>query len=129
FVGEPLLSAEFSWRLGPTEHGGAAMRGAAGDGQENDFDPVGNKMAGVEEGNGRKYWVGEIPVFPRRGKEVHLRLLANEKTVAEFKISNPAPGPHPTWTPRPLPASVTANGLEVTLDRFLAHHTSAETRE
>jgi hypothetical protein len=105
------------------------MRVVASDGQGNEFDPAVNNNAGVEESNGSTYWVGEIPVFPRRGKEVHLRLLANEKPLAELKIPNPAPRPYPTWNPSPLPTSATENGLEVTLARFIAHHTSPETSE
>jgi hypothetical protein len=146
FRGEPLLSAEFSWQAGPQyprlarillranpimpaswsnfwngypRAGG--LRVVTADEQGDEFDPVVYEMAGMAEDNGRQYDVADIPVFPRRGQKVHLRLFAgNGKLLAEFAIPNPAPGPHPEWTAHPLPAHETNGDLEVTLAEFRA---------
>ena len=47
--------------------------------------------------------------------------------LAEFKIPNPAPRPHPEWTAQPLPVRATDGDLEVTLTGFRAYQTSRET--
>jgi hypothetical protein len=62
--------------------------------------------------------VFSLDAFPRRGKELELRLMDGEKELARFTIPNPAPGPHPTWRPSPLPIVATDRELEVTLDEF-----------
>lgn len=116
---EPMLSAEFSWKPDATHSPVGAMRVAVADEQSNELDPGGNDTAGIEGNGERQYWVNEIPVFPRRGKEIHLRLIANNNDAfAELTIPNPAPGPYPVWEAQPLPVSATNNDLEVTLEKF-----------
>jgi hypothetical protein len=126
FAGERLLSAEFSWEIGPNFQSVNSLRIVTGDGNGNIFDPIVNSLTGSAIDADRQYWVDGAGVFPRRGKEVRLRLVQDQKTIAEFKIPNPAPVPYPTWTPSPLPASATNDGLEVTLTKFAAYQTSPE---
>src|SRR5205823_3048037 len=73
FAGEPLLSAEFSWQVGPSFPLAGGMRVIAADEQGNEFDAVVNYGAGFEVGDGREYWAGDVAVFPRRGKYLNLR--------------------------------------------------------
>jgi RNA polymerase sigma factor (sigma-70 family) len=126
FAGERLLSAEFSWEIGPNFRSVESLRIVTGDGNGNIFDPIGNTLTGRAIEADRQYWVDGADVFPRRGKEVRLRLVQDQETIAEFKIPNPAPGPYPTWTPSPLPVASTQDGLEVTLAKFAAYQTSPE---
>jgi RNA polymerase sigma factor (sigma-70 family) len=124
FAGEPLLSAEFSWPVGPGNPGARAVRISTADEKGNEFEPVAQNSGGISDANGHQYWVGEAPVFPRRGKTVRLRLLSNANIIGEFEIPNPAPAPgaHATWTASHLPSSAAAQGLEATLVKFLARH-------
>jgi beta-lactamase regulating signal transducer with metallopeptidase domain len=119
FRGEPLLSAQFSlqffWPAYPAIGG---LRVAAADEQGNEFDSGIIDMVQSANSDNREYWVGEVPVFPRRGKEVRLKVLSGEKLIAEFSIPNPAPAPHPTWTAQTLPARQRDGNLEVTLADF-----------
>jgi hypothetical protein len=50
-----------------------------------------------------------FPVFPRRARTVGLRLYKLKGVrwtlLAEFRVSNPRPGPYPIWSPPPLPLS------------------------
>ncbi|HZV35714.1 MAG TPA: hypothetical protein VFB72_14160 [Verrucomicrobiae bacterium] len=59
------------------------------------------------------------PAFPRRGKKLDLRFFergkSNAPCLAEFIISNPAPGNYPVWTPEALPAIKTNDDLTVTM--------------
>jgi hypothetical protein len=62
----------------------------------------------------------ELPSFPRRGKSVGLRLYAMDRRgtwerAAEFIVGNPTPGPHPVWTPDPLPITRREGEWEFTL--------------
>jgi hypothetical protein len=63
------------------------------------------------------YRIGFLEVFPRRSRlfrlQVHGRDPSNPR--AEFSVANPTPGPHPTWTPEPLPIRKRHDNLEVTL--------------
>ncbi len=64
-----------------------------------------------------------LRTFPRRGTWVGLRMYgpnreANRKPVAEFRLPNPDPGPHPDWKTQPLPVSVRDGDLECTLQQF-----------
>jgi RNA polymerase sigma factor (sigma-70 family) len=121
---EPMLSAEFSWKTDATHPPAFTMRVAAADDKGNWFDPGGNDTAGIGEESGRQYWATGISVFPRRGKEVRLRLIANNTdAIAELTIPNPARKSYPVWQPQPLPVSATATGLEVTLEEFLSVQT------
>jgi hypothetical protein len=63
-------------------------------------------------------WVA--PAFPRRGREIELRLYSPGRAapVAVFRVPNPAPEPHPTWTPMRLPATQSAGRLTVTLTKL-----------
>src|SRR6185436_384407 len=91
FAGEPLLSAEFSWPVGPGNPGPGAVRISPADEKGNEFEPVDQDAGGISDANGHQYWVGGAPVFPRRGKRVRLRLLSNTNIIGEFEIPNPAP--------------------------------------
>ncbi len=72
--------------------------------------------------------VGEVPVFPRRGKEVRLRLLSGEKLVAEFTIPNPRAWVRTRFGPRnTLPVHETSGDLEVTLAGFRVFSLSTKT--
>jgi hypothetical protein len=130
FPGERLLSAEFSWKNAPTDSPIFNGRVVATDENGNQFDPIANSGVGLVDNTARRFWTREAPVFPRRGKEVRLRVMSNgngtDKLLAEFKIPNPAPGPYPIWTPSPLPASSSKDGLEATLAKFAAIQTSPE---
>jgi hypothetical protein len=46
--------------------------------------------------------------YPRRGQTVGLRVgspvgVGTAPTPAEFRVTNPAPGPYPVWRPEPMP--------------------------
>jgi len=125
FPGEPLLSAEFSWEVDSVHPGAEALRLVTSDELGNEFDPVSQSMM-VAKGEGREYWVADAPVFPRRGKEVHLSVLDQGKLLAEFKIPNPTPGSYPTWRAEPLPARATNGDLEVSLTGFRAIRQTSE---
>jgi hypothetical protein len=73
------------------------------------FDPAANQASGG---------VYEIPVFPRRGSTLHLRLMDGDKFLAEFRIPNPVRPPHPVWQPKPIPQKAISEELEVTLESF-----------
>jgi len=120
--GEALLSAEFSWAVGAGMQNAGAARVATSDGRGNEFDVLAQTTTGFIESDGREYWVYSAPVFPRRGKNVRLRVLSNEEIFGEFEIPNPDPGPHPTWTAQPLPASAADRELEASLVKFRARH-------
>lgn len=65
-----------------------------------------------------------VPAFPRRDKTVVVRFLRKQGDgkadvpVMQFRIANPQPGPYPTWTPEPWPATNNAGDLAVTLTDF-----------
>jgi RNA polymerase sigma factor (sigma-70 family) len=121
---EPLLSAEFSWQADAAHPPASVIRVTAADEQGNEFDPGVNHAAGIEQRGDRQYWASQIPVFPRRGKEIHLRLIANTtETFAELTIPNPARKSYPVWKAQPTPVSATNNDLEVTLEKFLSLQT------
>ncbi|HXT12910.1 MAG TPA: sigma-70 family RNA polymerase sigma factor [Candidatus Angelobacter sp.] len=124
--GQGLLSAEFSWEVSASHPAPDFLRLVTTDDQGNVFDPEVHTF--VEQPvNGRQYWVGEAPVFPRRGKYVYLRLMDNKKFVAEFKIPNPARSPHTDWTAEPLPALATNGDLEIALTGFRSIRPASET--
>ena len=127
--GEPMLSAAFSWQINSNYARVGIARLAVADDQGNEFDPVVQGTAGFADFERTQSWVGELPVFPRRGQEMYLRVMSAKNLVAEFKIPNPAPGPHPTWNAEPLPLSSTDGDLEATMAKFRAYQTSAETAE
>jgi len=112
FSREAVLSAAFSLRDPSGKSGRAGTRIAVSDDRGQLFDSALNYL-----GN---QGVFEAKAFPRRGKDVRLRLMEDEKLLAEFKIPNPCPGPHPRWTAQPTPFTVTNAGLEITLERFAA---------
>ncbi len=72
--------------------------------------------------------VFESSAFPRRAKELHLRLMWSEELEAEFIIPNPCPGPHPRWQAAALPCTVTNGALEITLEKFIADSVTRQTR-
>jgi hypothetical protein len=62
----------------------------------------------------------QFPSFPRRGEDLRLRIYNRDRNrvyrrVGEFTIRNPDPGPHPTWTARPLPIAGQAGELTFSL--------------
>lgn len=120
-----VLSAKFSWQANASYPAAEQLRLVTADELGNEYDPVGQTFGSSPSG-GRQYWVADASVFPRRGKEVHLRVMDNEKLIAQFKIPNPAPGPYPSWTPAPLPVSTRNGDLEVTLTEFRSLHPTSE---
>jgi hypothetical protein len=64
-----MLSAEFSWQIGPGYPRVAGLRVATADEQGDEFDPGISNLAGMAENNDREYWANDVPVFPRRGKK------------------------------------------------------------
>src|SRR6185436_11789576 len=81
------------------------------------FDPVGqggaNTIGGIPA-----FYLGEVPVFPRRGRTLNLKLKQNAEPIAEFQIPNPAYREYPQWIPSNLPISAKSGDLEVTLTDF-----------
>jgi RNA polymerase sigma factor (sigma-70 family) len=127
YPGERLLSAEFSWQVGPDHPTADGLRVAAADELGNEFDPAAQDMNVMNGGDGKQYWIGEVPVFPRRGNELRLRLLNRGQLLAEFKMPNPARGPHPSWTAQPLPVSATNDDLVAALTGFRSRITNSQT--
>ena len=123
FPGEPVLSAAFSIRTAPS---GAddfgALRVSVSDDYGQEFDPAAQDL-NVHDG----YWATEIRAFPRRGRELRLRLMGNNNLLGEIKIPNPAHGPHPRWKPGPLPVSVIGDELEFKLVKFRSYQSGAAT--
>ena len=132
FPGESLLSTEISWPIEGTNAGPAgsvALRVVAADDEGNEFDPIAYAMGSASTRDGRGYTVQDVPVFPRRGTNVHLHLLDYGKAIAEFTIPNPAPGPHPEWTAQPIPVHQQDGNLEVTLTEFRSLHPAPKNGE
>lgn len=118
---EPYLSAAFSGQRPSGEKlSRPGTRLVVANEQDQMYDSVVNCLA---DGSAL-----EVAAFPRRGKELRLRLMSGEKAVAEFKIRNPCPGPHPVWKANPLPLTVTNKGLEITLEKFTADSVRRRTR-
>jgi hypothetical protein len=114
FRGEPFLSIAVS-----AQHGSFAGRWAVSDDQGQFFDPVVND---------RMFEVLRVTAFPRRGKELHLHFMEYPNaSVAEFRISNPCPGPHPKWKAQPVPMTSKVDGFEFTLEKFMADRARART--
>jgi hypothetical protein len=111
FPGEPVLSAAFTLHV--TSEQAAAVRVVTSDENGHEFDPVG-QLAGYGGDNPIR-WATEVPVFPRRGRFVNLKVKSNADTIAEFQIPNPARGEYPQWTPSPLPVSAKSGNVEVRL--------------
>jgi hypothetical protein len=63
------------------------------------------------------YRTGSLTLFPRRSASFRMRLVeqGNAAAEGELTVANPAPGPHPTWRPEPLPAVRRVGRLEVRL--------------
>src|ERR1043166_1204403 len=121
FPGEPVLSAAFSITA-PRDSPLGALRVVVADDQGQEFDPA-VQDANVHTG----YWATEVRAFPRRSKMLRLRLVDNTHALAEFSISNPAKAPHPSWKPEPLPATVSSNGLELSLVKFRSYQSGTAT--
>jgi hypothetical protein len=110
FTNEPVLSAAFSAHDASGKPQDAGTRMVVLDDRGQAFDEVVNFMSGSG--------VFEAVAFPRRGRKLTLRLMDGEKPMAEFKIPNPCPGPHPVWKPQPMPVVVTNGPLELSLVNF-----------
>jgi len=122
FPGEPVLSAAFSIRdpSGSTDLG--ALRVIVLDDRGEAFDPaVQNLIANSG------YWVTEMRAFPRRGRELRLRLTGQDNSFAELRIPNPAQGQYPQWKAQPLPVNASDHGLEISLMRFRSYQSGAAT--
>jgi len=75
----------------------------------------------------------DVSQFPRRDRELHLRLYRRQpgepsvdnsagELLLEFSIPNPAYKPdYPVWTPAPLPTSRTIDPVTVTVSKLTAH--------
>lgn len=122
FRNEPLLSAAFdSWDAsGKPSRQLFATRLVVSDDRGQEFDSALNAL-----GNGGVF---EASAFPRRGKQLRLQLMNVDHLVAEFKIPNPCPGPHPRWKAEPLPVVLTNAGIEVVLEEFTADHDQLKTQ-
>lgn len=120
FPNEPLLSAAFSSRDRSGKPQPAGTRIVVSDDRGQTFDSVLNYL-----GNGGVF---EAMAFPRRGHKLRLSLMDGEKAVAEFRIANPCPGPHPIWKPQYVPVAVTNGALEISLEKFVADVTHRRTR-
>jgi len=122
FPGEPVLSAAFSIRApsGSTDFG--ALRMIVLDDRGEAFDPAVQDM-NVHSG----YWVTEMRVFPRRGRELRLRLTGQDNSFAEIRIPNPAQGQYPQWKAQPLPVNASDHGLEISLMKFRSYQSGAAT--
>src|SRR5439155_12316159 len=68
--------------------------------------------------NGISSW--NFPSYPRRGRALNFRIYGRNSSdqwdaLAEFKMPNPTPGPHPVWKPMALPVTRTNGDIEVSL--------------
>ena len=89
-------------------------------GQE--FDPA------VEDANVHNgHWVTEVRSFPRRGKELRLRLMTGSVSLGEIEIENPARGSHPHWQPEAMPVTLKNGGLELSLVKFRSYQPGTST--
>ena len=111
FPGEPVLSCAFT--LDVTSSQAPAIRVVTADENGNEFDPVGHS-SGYGPSN-PILWATEVPVFPRRGSFLNLKVKSGAETIAEFQIPNPARGDYPQWTPSTLPATAKSGNLELRL--------------
>lgn len=70
--------------------------------------------------SGEEIWAWTLPAFPRRGPWLGLRIYFNAwaQPVAQFRVRNPSPGPHPTWKAPVPPVTTTCGSLSFTLDRL-----------
>jgi hypothetical protein len=63
----------------------------------------------------------QLASFPRRGKNLHLRVTAHpwqtrsDTSLGELVLPNPSLGPHPSWTPELFPIRCRSGDLECTL--------------
>ncbi|PYL00439.1 MAG: hypothetical protein DME19_04985 [Verrucomicrobia bacterium] len=122
FTGESVLSSAFSIREPTGTPGIGALRLVVSDDRGQEFDPAFHD-ANVHGG----YWVAEMQAFPRRGRELRLRLMENNNSLGEVTIPNPARGSYPKWKPESLPVSVKTNGLEFSLVKFQSFQSGAAT--
>ncbi|HTE20518.1 MAG TPA: hypothetical protein VK689_19300 [Armatimonadota bacterium] len=96
-------------------------------------DEAGNESPPVNGqglGNGRERY--EFKAFPRRGQSANLRLYrrrdvpAGPATVKQVgwdllglaPAANPVRGPHPRWSPSPLPVTARSGDLDLTVSRL-----------
>lgn len=129
FPGEPLLSAFFSWQEGGKLAPVSAARVAVSDEHGNEYDPFSQHIIfGTDPVNGRQYFVHDSPIFPRRDKKIHVRLIGDGNLLTDFVVPNPAAGRYPNWTPQPLPVIQTNGNLEVSLNAFRSVHAEWKSR-
>ena len=70
----------------------------------------------------------KFKAFPRRTRQVRCRFIykdgeGNYRSAGEVELSNPAPGPHPVWTPDSLPVTRRDSDVSATLTDFVAGST------
>lgn len=120
FPNEPVLSAAFSAHdASGKRQDGAGTRIVVLDDRGQRFDAVMNSAGSSG--------VFEAVAFPRRGRQLTLRLMDGEKLLADFKIANPCPGSHPVW--KATRVGVITNGtLEVSMEKFVADVARQRTR-
>ena len=77
---------------------------------------------GITLGNEKELKLVSLTAFPRRGQTVILQLFDNDGKgpIAEFTAPNPTPGPHPVWTPEPLPIKKQVGDLTFALTELKA---------
>src|SRR5206468_1932416 len=114
-------STAFSIREAPGTIGIGALRVVVLDDHGQEFDPA---VQDVNVNSG--YWATEIRAFPRRGRELRLRLMDNTSSLGEIRIPNPARGSYPQWRPQTLPVS-SDHGLEISLMGFRSYQSGAAT--
>jgi hypothetical protein len=121
---QPFLSAVFSIRDVGKSAGFCFYRTGVSDERGENFEmgPTGSGITGTNA----RYWIAELPIFPRRNKELRLRLVEinssphQTNVFGDFVIPNPAFRSYPRWKAQPLPARATNQALEVTLQNFNA---------
>jgi hypothetical protein len=76
--------------------------------------------AGLNWPTTEKFTAWAVPAFPRRGRRLDVQIEVRPKTgawtpAARFTTANPDPGPHPRWSPQPLPLPQQAGDISITL--------------
>lgn len=86
--------------------------------------PVSGWTTAKSVGSGMTAVYRRHPVWPRRSKEIALRIFdlsfpPDRQLLAEFRVPNPARGVYPEWTPESPPISCRDGNAVFTLERFM----------
>ena len=93
-------------------------------------DELGNKVIQRQvnfqtRSSGSRYFQGFVtPSFPRRGKKIKAEYFSQSFKAVDGTVTlvNPSYKTYPQWTPPPLPASQTRNGVTLSITKcFLSH--------